>query len=336
MKSRMLQILVLLSSCMFLGSQALAWDCPSGQIRQQAPAGTPTSTPYYDVVEGIAFICVPSTPTTTGTGSNTNNNTNTNGNTNNNSNSNSNTNNNTSSSTSTATSNVKVSNKNYQQQSQNQNQTQTATGGTATSSATGGNASVGNTSSTSAATGNGVGNGNGSNNTTTNVEAAKIPVNTAYAPTAVPTAPCQKGFGGGAQTGLFGGSFGGSKTDKVCEGLEIARSFAISGARLAYCKQMIATAHLADKNSTITLDDCLYVPAAIQTASQPVAVIAPSPVVVPAPVVSVTVLPAPVMVSAPMTQPAPVVAKKRVIHHQKPDCQNQLVMECVTKPKGEK
>src|SRR5208282_1659058 len=42
-----------------------AWNCPSGQIRQQAPAGTPTNAPYYDVVEGIAFICVPATPPVT-------------------------------------------------------------------------------------------------------------------------------------------------------------------------------------------------------------------------------------------------------------------------------
>ncbi|MGA2886189.1 MAG: hypothetical protein ABSE80_13760, partial [Halobacteriota archaeon] len=47
-----------------LSAPAFAWDCPTGQIRQQAASGTPTTTPYYDVVEGIAFICVP-TPTTT-------------------------------------------------------------------------------------------------------------------------------------------------------------------------------------------------------------------------------------------------------------------------------
>ena len=51
--------LVLAALALAFCSPAKAWDCPSGQIRQQAPAGTPTSTPYYDVVEGIAFICVP-------------------------------------------------------------------------------------------------------------------------------------------------------------------------------------------------------------------------------------------------------------------------------------
>ena len=54
-----------LALAMLCSPAAKAWNCPSGQIRQQAPAGTPTSTPYYDVVEGIAFICVPTTPPTT-------------------------------------------------------------------------------------------------------------------------------------------------------------------------------------------------------------------------------------------------------------------------------
>ena len=61
-----------------LSVPAFAWDCPTGQIRQQAASGTPTTTPYYDVVEGIAFICVPTptTPTTTpSTMSNTSNST---------------------------------------------------------------------------------------------------------------------------------------------------------------------------------------------------------------------------------------------------------------------
>lgn len=321
MKSRMLQTILTLVSCMFIGGQALAWNCPSGQIRQQAPAGTPTSTPNYDVVEGIAFICVPSTPPVTpsiGSNTNTNQNSNTNGN------SNTNNNMNTSNSSSTATNNTRVSNnlklnntltnKQNQSQKQQQGQEQTATGGDASSTAT--------------ATGNGVGNGNGSNNTTTNVEAAKIPVNTAYAPTAVPTAPCQQGMGGGVQTGLFGGSFGGNKTNKVCEGLEIARSFAIAGSRIAYCKQMIATAKRADKASTITMEDCMYVPAPPAQA-----VIVQQP---PAPVAAPPVVPLAVP-SAPVAVIAPVVIKKKVVKHQAPPCQNQLVMRCVlNKPKGEK
>src|ERR1035438_5267490 len=103
---------------------AFAWNCPAGQIRQQAPAGTPTTTPYYDVVEGIAFICVPSTPTPNpSTASNTNTNTNSNSNTNNVNN--------------TLTNKIQntVSNQQSQkqQQQQQQNQSQVATGGNATS-----------------------------------------------------------------------------------------------------------------------------------------------------------------------------------------------------------
>ena len=91
---------------------ALAWNCPTGQIRQQAPTGTPTTTPYYDVVEGIAFICVPTTPTTPASNGTTVANTNTNNLTNNSSaNSNS-----SSSSSSNASSN--------QTQGQGQKQTQ--------------------------------------------------------------------------------------------------------------------------------------------------------------------------------------------------------------------
>jgi hypothetical protein len=52
---------------------AKAWDCPKGQIRQQAPAGTPGAV----VVEGIPFICV-STPTPGASNTNQNINTNTN------------------------------------------------------------------------------------------------------------------------------------------------------------------------------------------------------------------------------------------------------------------
>ena len=98
---------------------AKAWNCPAGQIRQQAPAGTPASTPYYDVVEGIAFICVPANQAVNGGNISS-----TISNLNNNSNSNSNTNNNSAKSTSNSTS---VSNSNSTARAmsnQKQNQTQ--------------------------------------------------------------------------------------------------------------------------------------------------------------------------------------------------------------------
>ena len=93
---------------------AFAWNCPTGQIRQQAPVGTPTTTPFYDVVEGIAFICVPSpTPTPSPASSN---------------------------STSNSSSNSSASSNQSQKQKQSQTQSQVATGGNASSTSTGGNA----------------------------------------------------------------------------------------------------------------------------------------------------------------------------------------------------
>jgi len=237
---------------------SFAWDCPTGQIRQQAPTGTSTSTPYYDVVEGIAFICVV-TPTAQQqapslTNSNSNSNSNSNNNANNNSNSNSNTNNNTNTSTSKSTSASNSIAKQSQQQFQNQNQSQTAnggnaTGGTATSNATGGNASAAN-------------NGNGSNNTTSNtlVQASKIPVSTAVTPPLMPSAPCVKSMGAGVQTMAFGGSFGAGKIDQGCDDRELARSF--SGPQtLASCKILLNTKKA--KAAGITLADCMFTPAAI-------------------------------------------------------------------------
>ena len=91
-----------------------------------------------------------------------------------------------------------------------------------------------------------------------NVAAPKIPVSTAYAPTAIPTAPCVKGYGAGAQTAPFGISFGGDKVDKNCQALETARYFAEYGSRLAACKVLISTD--AAKKAGVTLEDCVGTP----------------------------------------------------------------------------
>ena len=56
-------ILAVFAFCAISVLPAKAWTCPSGQIRQQAPAGTPTTAPGYDVIQGIPFICVPATQT---------------------------------------------------------------------------------------------------------------------------------------------------------------------------------------------------------------------------------------------------------------------------------
>ena len=130
-----------LALAMLCSPAAKAWNCPSGQIRQQAPAGTPTSTPYYDVVEGIAFICVPTTPPTTPSTNSSNSNSSANANSNSQSNSNS------------------------------------TSGATSTSRATGGNASAtgGNATATGGQGGQGgsVSNSGNSSNTNTNTNIAQ-------------------------------------------------------------------------------------------------------------------------------------------------------------------
>jgi hypothetical protein len=150
--------------------------------------------------------------------------------------------------------------------------TNTATGGNATSTATatGGTAtatqnqtqsqSLNNSGNSSAAASN---NGNGSNDTsiTTNVEAPKIPVSTAYAPNAYPTAPCFKGYGAGVQTMPVGISAGGGKVDENCAILETARSLALAGARPAYCQVMATDKYVKKaygKNIQKFIDDCMY------------------------------------------------------------------------------
>jgi outer membrane protein OmpA-like peptidoglycan-associated protein len=137
---------------------------------------------------------------------------------------NTNTNSNTNSNTNTNT--------NTQSQQQQQQQSQTANGGNASSSASN--------------------NGNGSNNNTTNYQAAKNPVSTAYAPPVIPTANCFKGFGGGVQTMPVGVSLGGGKIDPNCRALETARN---APNRVTFCKIYIT---LKDsKAAGVTMEDCM-------------------------------------------------------------------------------
>ena len=288
-----------------LCSPALAWNCTGNDIRVQVPPGT-QGTGTGDApgnvvtVQGITFECEPPTPVTPTapvvppiTNTNINN-----ANSASNSASNSN-----SSSNSTSSSNQN------QTQKQRQTQTQTATGGNANSSsnATGGNA---------------IGNGDNANNTTVNE--AKIPVASAYAPTAFPSAPCVKSYGGGAQTMAFGASFGAGKIDPGCDERETARAFALLGSKLAACKVMIQGKEA--KKAGITLEDCLgpkLVP--VQVISAVPVQVAPAQIIVPAP--SVTIINQ--LPSAPVLPPAVVraVVKKRV-QHLPPQCQNELVRVC--------
>lgn len=274
-----------------LAPSARAWNCPAGQIRQQAPAGTPTTTPYYDVVEGIAFICVPTTTTPPASSPSQ---TQSQNQSQNQSQSNSATS--ASNSTSTAAS---ASNS-------------TSTGGTSSSNATGGNSNVSNSGNSNVRNSNrntaqggaggaggtgGTGgnasssasnNGNNANNssstyapvTTTNVAAPKIPVETAIAPPSFPTVACFKGYGIAAQTAPFGLSFGGGKVDTNCAILETARQ---APNRLARCMVYITDKYA--KAAGVTLEKCMeldLVPVPVPAA--PVAVappVAPQIIVVP-------------------------------------------------------
>lgn len=143
-----------------------------------------------------------------------------------------------------------------QKQNQSQNQTQIATGG---------NAEAAN-------------NGNNSNNSVTNIEAAKIPVMTAYAPSVFPTVVCSKGFSGGVQTGMLGISGSGGKIDENCAILEAAGR---ARTLLAYCKVYITNKYV--KKAGVTLEECMATPP-------------PAPVVIPPP-------PSPTVIVVPITAP---------------------------------
>lgn len=174
---------------------------------------------------------------------------------------------------------------------------QGGTGGqsTSASTATGGNQSQ---SSTSAATDN----GNGSNNfsTSTNVEAAPIPVSTAYAPTSIPTVPCFKGYSGGVQTQSVGVSIGGGKIDEGCDQREIARSYALLGSKLAACKVMVSNKR--SQKAGVTLDDCMRLEVVTPAPVVPAPVPAPEPVI---PNIIINNGPAPAQPVVPVIVPAP-------------------------------
>lgn len=157
------------------------------------------------------------------------------------------------------------------------------TGGSATGGA-GGSATGGTQSQSASVSGN-----DSSYNSTTNVEAPKIPVSTAYSPTAIPTVPCFKGFGAGVQTAPVGASFGGGKVDENCAILETARSFALSGSRMAYCKTMLINKYA--KKAGVTLADCMR--DVTPTAAPAPATSLPTPLPVAPQIVVATPAPAP-------------------------------------------
>lgn len=274
---------------------ALAWNCPTGQIRQQAPPGTPTTAPFYDVVEGIAFICVPSTPPPPTTPPNQTQNQ-----------SQSQTQN--SSANSNATSNSSTSSKSTSS-AMGGNSTSIATGGSAT--ATGGSSGVknsgnsalsnsGNSSNTNnnSAQGGSGGYATSSNNSAGNVtsfssidnQVRQTPI--AYAPDAAfTTSPCVKGFSGGVSTPGIAGSLGLSKTDKGCDSRQTAVIFFALGNKTAAAKMLCSTD--ASKRAKLSLEECL----AIVAPPQPQVIVREPLVAQPAP-------PQVIVIQAPTPVPA--------------------------------
>ena len=169
--------------------------------------------------------------------------------------------------------------------------TNTVTGGSANGNGSNNKTSQGQTQSNSSTNANqssasnqSNGNGSNSNDTTNNVEAPKIPVNTAVAPTGLPTVTCFKPTTMGAQSAAFGIAFGGGKIDDNCARLEVARSFDVAGERLAACKVKISNKY--SKQAGVSLDDCMQ--------QQKQAVVIPA---------TVAPTPAPQIIVVPMTAP---------------------------------
>ena len=196
-----------------LSVPAFAWDCPTGQIRQQAASGTPTTTPYYDVVEGIAFICVPTptTPTTTPSTTTSNSTSGANATSGSTSSANASGGNATSKSgvSNSGNSNVKVSNSlantNSLSNTQGQKQSQSNSSTNANQSAGGSVENVGNEQT---------------------IVQRSAPI--AYAPTIFPSG-CNGSISGGASAPFGGISIGGTKQDHHCQAMQTAAMFLSQG-----------------------------------------------------------------------------------------------------------
>jgi hypothetical protein len=321
-----LRLISLFALVLFASASAFAWNC-SDPLASRVPVGTtkPSGTAGdgdgqwflgtgSEGTKGVYYVCeVPKKPKSGG--GTTVKSTNTNTNNNSNSNSNSNSNNNSSSSNSSATggnatstatggNSSSKSGVNNSGNSSNTNNN-TANGGSAngngsnnTTSATGGTVSgsgnstqgqkQGQGQTQSSSSNNSGGNSSNSYSSNTQVDASKIPVNTAFAPTTIPTVSCFKGFGAGVQTMPVGASFGGGKIDPNCRALQTTLH---APNRVTFCKLFI---NLQDsKAAHITMEDCM--------ASEPKEeVVAPPPAPAPQPIniytspVAETPAPAPV------------------------------------------
>lgn len=134
-----------------------------------------------------------------------------------------------------------------------------ATGGS--SSSTGGNSSVGNTSANGGSAQGGSAQGGSVGNTSTQgtvsnnnnyQQVRQAP--SAYAPDALPSAPCRVSGSIGASSPVGGLSLGGSKLDTECDSRETARAFALLGNKLAAARILCDTK--AAKKAQLTYQEC--------------------------------------------------------------------------------
>jgi hypothetical protein len=156
------------------------------------------------------------------------------------------------------------------------NSSSTAKGGNAT--AQGGSATLsnaGNSSNTNSNTasggaggqgGNATGGAGGSSSATTGASNSSTSVSnsnsyqqvrqasSAYAPDALPSAPCRVGGSAGVSSPFGGVSLGGSKLDKECDRRETARAFALLGNKLAAARILCNTK--AAKEAQLTFLEC--------------------------------------------------------------------------------
>lgn len=295
--------LFLAFAVLLLSGSASAWNCPTGQIRVQVPAGTSGAV----VVEGLSFGCESANPPT-GT-ANTNSNANQNSNSSSSKSESSSTSGAVSGSSSTATGGSVSNSGNSSSTSSirdSGNSTAIAQGGK------GGNAnqkqgqSQGQTQSATA-NGNGVGNGNNSNNSVYNSPKQTA---TAYAPSIYPTVPCFKGMGFGVQGPMFGGSFGGGKIDQNCASLEASRQ---APSLIARCKVYISIK--AVREAGVTLGDCMALPepAIVAPVIQENVVPTIQPVVINVPAPVVTVIQPQSVVQTPIVSMPPAVHQRHPI-----------------------
>jgi len=296
-----------------LSVPAFAWDCPTGQIRQQAASGTPTTTPYYDVVEGIAFICVPTptTPTTTPSTTTSNSTSGANATSGSTSSANASGGNATSKSgvSNSGNSNVKVSNSlantNSLSNTQGQKQSQSNSSTNANQSAGGSVENVGNEQT---------------------IVQRSAPI--AYAPTIFPSG-CNGSISGGASAPFGGISIGGTKQDHHCQAMQTAAMFLSQGNLEAATRILCRT--WAARDAKLTLDECRL----IAKAQVPVVVVPIVSTPAPAPIkVEITnnipPAPAPIILHEEMTVTAPrPQAKKRATH--KPCPVTEIQNQCAVK-----